>query len=100
MAAPSRRADTFITCGRTCVRIGEPRGVSGVAGDPGNESKRLRRHRGCELAAGLAEGSVLPAGAECGTGSGNFRGGWGRSREVPGSRILHSSQTALSTPVS
>lgn len=90
MAVPSLRADTFITCGRTCRRIGEQRRVSGGGGGGrrprkrGKESKKLRRQRGWALAAGLVEGSLLLLEeAECGTGSRNFRGGWGGQGRSP-----------------
>lgn len=55
MAVPSLRADTFITCGRTCMRIGKQRGMSWGGQRP---RKRKRRQEGWALAAGLARGSL------------------------------------------
>lgn len=104
MVLPSLRADTFITCGRTCMRNGKQRGVSWGGQDPGRERER-RRQESWALAVSLVEGSLLrQAEAECGTGRGNFRGGeggQGRSPAATSSTLPRSrSSSGLLTPKS
>lgn len=84
MAVPSLRADTFITGGRPCLKSWRAEGCEPRAGDPGKEGGRLRRQRGWTLAVGVADPSLLlPAEAECGTGSRNFGGGLGEVKSGP-----------------
>lgn len=103
MVLPSLRADTFITCGRTCMRIRKQRGVSWGGQDPGRERERRRRQESWALAVSLVEGS-LQAEAECGTGRGNFRGdegGQGRSPAATSSTLPRlRSNSDLLTPKS
>lgn len=71
MVLPSLRADTFITCGRTCMRIRKQRGVSWGGQDPGRERESAEEARELGVGSKLGRGKS-PSGGRV----------WDRKREL------------------